>query len=138
MTSSPSAAVSAAGLEDFDVLGYHLNGLSSCFEFPVMHQFIFSMYCRNFPSARYAKAGFALPAIATARRRCRRAKLFQQLAVIMRAILAAAIRVENQPLLGLSINASEQCLHDELFRHPGAGGVAHQFTIEQVFQTRQI
>ena len=29
-------------------------------------------------------------------------------------------------------------MHDQVFRHPLAHGVAHQFTIEQVFQTSQV
>lgn len=79
---------------------------------PVVHQFILERSPETFHRG-------VVPAISLAAHGCGHAKLLQQFLVIMRAVLAAAIRVENQaPGRTLGGSTPEQRLHDQVFRHP--------------------
>jgi len=57
----------------------------------------------------------------------------------MGAILAATIRVVNQPLARpLGGYCPKDGLHDQLLRHAGIEGIANQFAVEQVLDASKV
>ena len=57
----------------------------------------------------------------------------------MSAILAATIRVVDQPLARpLGGYCPKEGLHDQLLRHAGIEGIADQFAVEQVLDASKV
>lgn len=98
----------------------------------MMDQFVF----QQSPAAFHRRV---IPAIAFATHGNVHAELVQQSLVSLGATLAAAARMMDKPSFRTSgCNRPEECLHGQVLRHPLIKGIADQFAIEQVLDTRQV
>jgi len=66
-------------------------------------------------------------------------KLFQQVLILMRTVLTAAVRMMNQPgRWSFSLNCPEQRLADQILRHSGPHGITDDLSSAHILMSGQI
>lgn len=121
-----------AVVEDLDVLLDCRFGVGPCGVPLMINHLVFQAA----PEALHRRVVVAVP---LARHRCLHAELRDQFAIVVGAILAATVRVQNQPWRRpLSSNGPPQRLRRELLRHPRPKRIAHHLACEDVLDAGQI
>jgi len=121
-----------AVVENFDVLLDRRCRVGPCGVPLMMNHFVLQAA----PEAFHRRVVVAVP---LARHGCTHAELSDQFSIVVGAVLAASVRVKNQPWRRpLCANGPPQRLRRQLLRHPRAERVAHHLARKNVLDTGQV